>query len=99
MKPKPQIPIETFPNGTNVLLRALNYRNMGGTINRGCMVIHTTDKAVLLKVDRDWEDDITMDIMFWMPKIAMYMLQGEQKVYYLKNWAKITNILKNNQNQ
>lgn len=91
-----QIPIETFPNGTNVLLRALNYRCMGGTINRVCMVLNTTEKAVLLKVDRDWEDDITMDIAFWMPKAAMYMIEGEKSVYYLKNWAKIVNIWHNN---
>jgi len=94
-----QIPIETFHNGTNVLLRALNYRRMGGTINRVCMVMQTTEKAVLLKVDKDWEEDITMNIMFWMPKSAMYMLQGEKQVYYLKDWAKIANIFKNNQNQ
>lgn len=91
-----QIPIETFHNGTNVLLRALNYRRMGGTINRVCMVLNTTEKAVLLKVDRDWEDDITMDIAFWMPKAAMYMIEGEKKVYYLKSWAKIVNIWHNN---
>lgn len=90
-----QIPIEKFPNGTNVLLRALNYRRMGGTINRVCMVIQSTEKAVLLKVDRDWED-ITMDIAFWLPKAAMYMIEGEKKVYYLKNWAKIVNIWHNN---
>lgn len=65
---------------------------MGGTINRVCMVLNTTEKAVLLKVDRDWEDDITRDIAFWMPKVAMYMIEGEEKVYYLKNWAKIVNI-------
>lgn len=91
-----QIPIEKFPNGTNVLLRALNYRHMGSTINRVCMVMQSTEKAVLLKVDRDWEVDITINIMFWMPKSAMYMLQGEKKVYYLKDWAKIVNIWHNN---
>lgn len=91
-----QILIKVFPDNTNVLLRALNYRNRGGTINRVCKIVKTTEKAVLLKVDRDFEDDITMDIMFWMPKSAMYMLQNEKQIYYLKDWAKITNILKTN---
>lgn len=87
-------PIVDFPDGTSVLVRALNYRNMGYLMNRVCVCVHTTDKAVLLEVDKDFEEDIKGDIAFWMPKSAMYMVAGEEKVYYLKNWARIVNIKK-----
>ena len=96
MNTQNKIPIKDFPKGSNILLRCDNYRFMGGTINRVCMVLNTTEKAVLLKVDRDGEEDITMDIAFWLPKAAMYMIEGEKKVYYLKSWAKIVNIWHNN---
>lgn len=86
------IPVKEFEEGKDILLKCDNYRNTGRRLNRVCTIIKNTQKAILFKVNRDYENDLPQDIMFWMPRAAMYMHKSEKEIYYLKHWAKITKI-------
>ena len=81
------LPYKEFERGTLILLRREN-----GSLNRVCKIVKKTEKAVLFKIDNDFEDDINGDYLFWMPKSVIFMLEGELKVYYLKSWAIIKKV-------
>lgn len=84
---KKKLPYKDFSINTSILLR-----KEGSALNRVCVIVKTTEKAVLFKIDNSFEDDIKYDFLFWMPKSVMFMLEGEVKVIYLKNWATIKKI-------
>ena len=86
------LPIKEFEEGRDVLVKCDDYRQTGKKLERVCTIVKNTQKAVLFKVNRDYESDIPQDIMFWMPRSAMYMLENEKEIYHLKNWAKITKV-------
>lgn len=90
-KAKPSSSIKEFPEGDSVLLRCQYH---GSFLNRVCIIVKKTEKAILFKVDREVEDDITHDIIFWLPKSVMYMKPEQKKVYWLQKWATIKNICK-----
>ena len=73
---KKQTNLTVFPIGTDILLRSLDYRNSGKGINRVCTIRQITEKAMLFKVNREIEEDITIDILFWLPKSTLYMVEG-----------------------
>lgn len=87
---KNKLPYKDFNNGDSVLLR-----QEGNKLNRVCTIIKKTSKAVLFKIDCKEEDDLENDCLFWMPKSVIFMLEGELKVYYLKPWATIKDIITN----
>lgn len=86
---KKKLPYNNFDINTSILLRQENSK-----LNRECVIVRNTDKAVLFKIDCKIEDDLKHDYLFWMPRSVMFMLEGESKVVYLKSWATIKNILK-----
>lgn len=80
------LPIVDFPEGDDVLLRK------DRTFDRVCIIVKKTDKAILFKIDKDFEPDIKIDFMFWLPKSVLFMKKDEKRIYRIKHWATITNI-------
>jgi hypothetical protein len=58
-------------------------------INVVCIIIRETEKAVLFKVDREYEVDLDHDITFWLPKSVLYLKENEVGTIYTKYWATI----------
>lgn len=58
-------------------------------INVVCIIIRETEKAVLFKVDREYEVDLDHDITFWLPKSVLYLKENEVGTIYAKYWATI----------
>lgn len=58
-------------------------------INVVCIIIRETEKAVLFKVDREYEVDLGHDITFWLPKSVLYIKENEVGTIYAKYWATI----------
>lgn len=80
-----------FSEGVNVLVR--KYEKYFGdklTMNDVCIIVKNTDKAVLFKIDDSWEvDNENAGKQFWVAKRALYMLEGERKVVYIKQWVDV----------
>lgn len=89
-KKQPVCPFKEFPEGDSVLLRC-NYGG-GKKLDRVCIIEKKTDKAILFKIDREIEEDIKKDFLFWIPKSTIYMKENEKKVYWIKGWVTIKNI-------
>ena len=58
-------------------------------INVVCIIIRETERAVLFKVDREYEVDLDHDITFWLPKSVLYLKENEVGTIYAKYWATI----------
>ena len=58
-------------------------------INVVCIIIRETERAVLFKVDREYEVDLDHDITFWLPKSVLYIKENEVGTIYAKYWATI----------
>ena len=58
-------------------------------LNIVCLVIKQTEKAVLFKVDRKYEEDLKRDVSFWLPMSVLYRKENELSVIYAKYWATI----------
>ena len=84
---KKKMPLVVFNVQESILLRKEN-----SSINRECVIIKITEKAILFKIDCKVEDDLKHDYIFWVPKSAIFMLEGEKRIYYLKNWVTIKDI-------
>ena len=88
------IEYKNFPEGEVVLAR--KYENRYGhdlVFNRVCKIIKNTDKAVLFRIDQDWEPDCkNAGKEFWVPKSVIYMLKDELKVIYFKQWVTLKSI-------
>lgn len=90
-KPKEEIglPYEDREIGKPILLRQF-YKDLDTLkLNIVCLVIKQTEKAVLFKVDRKYEEDLKRDVSFWLPKSVLYRKENELSVIYAKYWATI----------
>ena len=81
-----------FAEGEKVLVRKYNkYFGDRLVFNDVCNIVKNTEKAVLFKINEEWEEDnINKGKQFWVPKACLYMLNSEKKVVYIKQWANIT---------
>lgn len=83
------IEYKNFPEGEVVLARKYE-KHYGHNLvfNRVCKIVKNTDKAVLFRIDPDWEPDCkNAGKEFWVPKSVIYMLKDELKVVYFKQWV------------
>lgn len=90
-KKKNQLPIIEFNVGENVQVLKTGVFDF----NHICLIKAKTEKAILFKINTDWdcEKDADKDFCFWLPKSVLYMEEGEKRVYRVKEWAIIKNIL------
>ena len=79
-------PIHDYPEGDSVVLKRTGFTYV-------CIIVKKTEKAILFRVDRSVETSLDHDILFWLPKSVLYM-KDDDKVYWIKDWATITNIAK-----
>lgn len=77
-------PINDYPEGDSVVLKKVDFTH-------ACIIVKKTEKAILFRVDRNVETGLDHDILFWLPKSVLYM-KDDDKVYWIKDWATITNI-------
>ena len=80
-----------FSEGVNVLVRKYDkYFGDKLTMNDVCVIVKNTAKAVLFKIEDSWEFEKKIaGKQFWVAKSALYMLDGEKKVVYIKQWVDI----------
>lgn len=83
------MPYEDRVLNTPILLRQFKRNLYDLKINSVCLVIRQTEKAVLFKVDKTYEEDAREEITFWLPKSVLYRRENELSVVYVKNWATI----------
>lgn len=86
------IEYKMFSVGENVLVRKYDkYFGHDLVLNDVCTIVRYTEKAVLFKISEEWEheDNPNRGKSFWVAKSVLYMLEGELKVVYLKQWAEI----------
>ena len=95
-KPKPKteigLPYANREVGETYQVRQFKKNLTDLKISVVCNIIRETEKAVLFKVDRDYEQDIDHDITFWLPKSVLYIKENEVGTIYAKYWATIKGV-------
>lgn len=86
------IAYKCFNEGENVLVRKYNkYFGDKLVMNDVCIIVKNTNKAVLFRIDDSYEvDNENAGKQFWVAKSALYMLENEMKVVYIKQWVDIS---------
>lgn len=86
------LPFKEWEVGTHLLMRQFLSDLDTLKLNAVCIVQKYTEKAVLFKIDRDFETELTKNITFWLPKSVLYRKENEIKVVYVKHWATIKGV-------
>ena len=68
-------------------------RRFNGNGNYPCVIVHETDKAVLI-CEYDLETETKLNNKFWVPKSVMYYRNTEKQamIMYIPNWFTKKNI-------